>query len=211
MNVEVGAVAAIEEITRQTQSLQLCQSCAEALERFRTQDTAFVQVKLPNIFDRINRVLMFMSNYQQNKAVIQVGMDALLAFARNPDAHSVAPKTQILSVIAKILMMNESISDIVWRICLCMSIIVPFSDEFANQLVKLNVHDLVANNFDKFEDPKVRQQIIWMLASYLVWPKSRRIIHESALCIDLFQYVLKERNDLMKSVGYSTKVSISII
>ena len=78
----------------------------------------------------------------------------------------------------------------------------------ANQIVKLDLHNQVAINYKQFDDPKVQQQILWMLAAYVMWPKTYRILQESVACMELFQYVIDHRNDLVSKLGYSSRVSL---
>lgn len=202
----IGAGAAIQEIRKETTNLQLCPCCAEALERAKLANTAITEIYLPKLTDRIDRVLMFMSNYSDRVDVICAGMDAVLAFSRNPDAKNLISQTKIIQISAISYTKNAMSAEVVWRIGLCYSIVMPYSETVADQLCKYDIHNLAARHYERFaDDAKVQQQILWMLAAYMIWPRTYRLIFASDICMKLFRQVLDNRNELVKSLNFSVK------
>lgn len=58
---------------------------------------------------------------------------------------------------------------------------------------------MVAENYLNFkDDPKVQQQILWMLGSLLKWPKCKKKMQSSELCMNLFKYLAETRTELLK-------------
>ena len=59
------------------------QKCQETVERAYRVDANIMNTELPQTYERVNRVLIFMASYPRKKTIQRVGMDALLFFARN--------------------------------------------------------------------------------------------------------------------------------
>ena len=83
MLVDTGAQAAIEEIEGESINLQLCQKCQETVERAKRVFSSSTATKIPRSCDRVNRVLMFMGNFEERVSVTKAGLDALIFFAKN--------------------------------------------------------------------------------------------------------------------------------
>jgi len=61
--VAVGAKVTVEEIKRENVNLQLCQQCADLIERSKKPQYSVESTKVFTTSGRINRVLKFMENY----------------------------------------------------------------------------------------------------------------------------------------------------
>ena len=62
----------------------MCLSCQEVLERAKFKGVyGLVEIKLPKMSDRVNRVVMFMENYQTRKDVQILALDALITYVKN--------------------------------------------------------------------------------------------------------------------------------
>jgi len=205
----IGAKAAIVEIRNEATNLQLCQKCQEAVERSKRMhnNNTTDAIKIPRSADRMGRVLMFMESYPDREDVQCAALDAIITFARNTDAETTIMETALLQNVAMTLKKNGKVESIFWRVCMALSIMCLFNSDIAHEISKLDLHETVASSYVLFEnEPRVQQQILWMLSSYLAFPKSYRKIHTSAVCINLFQGVLGRRDELVKAKMYSAKV-----
>ena len=87
-----------------------------------------------------------------------------------------------------------------WRAALALSIFATFQSEVAYEIVSYDVHNVVAENFHEHDgDPKVQQQMLWLLGNLLKWPRSTRRINASPLCMELFVRLRILRENLIKS------------
>lgn len=80
-----GSIIAIQEIKRESTYLRLCQKCQEVVERERMIQTGNFDYKVIKPIDRVNRLLMFMSNYTTREDVQHAVLDAIVTFTRNGD------------------------------------------------------------------------------------------------------------------------------
>lgn len=62
-SVVVGAKVTVEEIQRENVNLQLCQHCADLIERSKKPQYSVLTAKVVTTSGRMNRVLKFMENY----------------------------------------------------------------------------------------------------------------------------------------------------
>ena len=96
--------------------------------------------------------------------------------------------------VGKCLEMYIEEPDIVWRCCLCLYIVGLFSSDICKEVISLEVHELLANHYEKFaKEPRLQQQVLWLYNSMLAFPAGRRKMHESATCIKLFLNLLEKR------------------
>lgn len=100
-----------------------------------------------------------------------------------------------LTLIAK--MSRKSLSG-VCRIALHYTAVLPaphgVAAELCNQTAQLEVHDLMADNFDVYApEPRLQQQVLWVFNSLLTYPIGRREIHGSEKCLALFKRLLEKR------------------
>jgi hypothetical protein len=59
------------------------QTCQEAIERSRVLKTSMSKVHVPTCAERINRVTMFMHNYEDKLTVLVPGIDAIITYTEN--------------------------------------------------------------------------------------------------------------------------------
>ena len=201
----VGAKAAINEIKSETTNLALCIKCQTALAKAKRLDPTApaIEARLPKPSERVSRVLSFMSNYVDREPVLCAGLDALISFANNADAKSTINETPLVEVVAKALKMHITSGDICWRACLVYAVVGAFSQEQAAEISKQMVHQLLAENYDKFEgEHNVQQQIMWFFGSLLLWDNSlsRRRVQQTQACLDLFTKLIQNRAGLVKKV-----------
>ena len=78
-----GSSVAINEIKKESTYLRLCRKCQEVVEREIMLETGVISNKIPRSIDRINRILMFMTNYSVREDVQCAGLDAILTFSKN--------------------------------------------------------------------------------------------------------------------------------
>jgi hypothetical protein len=84
--IAAGAGAAVQEISDDAVALQLCEKCQMTLDRLKRHSAGNdnkVAKAVMKTSERVNRVLMFMSNYQSRKDVILTGLNALMYFSQN--------------------------------------------------------------------------------------------------------------------------------
>lgn len=178
--LEIGASAAIGEIVRETTNLQLCHTCQEAIERSRLLKTSVSKVHIPHCSERVNRVTMFMVNYEDKLNVLVPGLEAIIAFTKNADCPTSLQDTKVIKVCANLLTLFPKQSSIVWRVSLIFSKLALISDEVACQIVDTDVTEVAVGCFHSFNnDCRTRQQIFWMLNALLRWPRSRYGIQTS--------------------------------
>eukprot|EP01034_Spumella_vulgaris_P022222 gene22222-28336_t len=184
----IGAAVSIQEVEKEGLSLQLCQKCQETIERAKNKNYFQAVVKVPRSSDRVNRVLKFMDNYLARVDVQIVALDAVINFTRNPDAKLQSRETNMIAVIGRSLSAHSTTAEVVWRCCMALSLVASFHGELANDIAMLNIHELLVDSYLSFQNAaSIQQQILWLLSSYLLWPKSKRILHTSEKCLIFFK------------------------
>ena len=205
--LSLGAAAAISEIRDEAVNLQLCVKCQETLARSKNASATIGMKKLPTTASRVSRVLMFMENYLKTKIVQCSGLDALIFYSRNADCHMSIRETKTIEIVCKSLAEYKDDPDVVWRACLALTQFALIGEENSFDIVQYNVHDLVAESFhlpEFMEEPRVQQQILWVFNSLLQGFKASRRIHQSEICMKLFNFLLQKREDDIKATAYST-------
>jgi hypothetical protein len=202
----IGANAAIKEILQEGLQLRLCQRCQEVIERSNNISSSGKVLKIPSTAMRANRILMFMENYPSAKDVQVAGLDSIIVFARNADAPKVVHETKMVMLVCQSLKTFVEDRDVIWRACLALSLVADFQVEYAFEICLTGVHDLIAEHFDDFKGQyRVQQQILWLLASLLKWPRSKRRVHSSELCVGLFIKLRNLRDTLIKTKANSVE------
>ena len=196
--LEIGAKAAISEIKLEETNLQLCQKCQEIVERARRVTTGSTAKTIPKPSDRVNRVIMFMSNYPKQISVLCAALDAMILYVKNPDAQSTISDTFVVPSCLTAATNNEREEKIIWRVSFVLSVVASFGESFALDIVKGDIHELITKNYHELEDPRTKQQILWLLSSLLRHRKSKRYIHKSELCMNLFIALAEKRANLSK-------------
>ena len=157
------------------------------------KDIFQAKVNVPRSADRVNRVLKFMDNYLSRIDVQIVALDALINFARNPDAKLQARETTLIAVIGRSVQAHPAASEVVWRACMALSIVMTFNGELANDVALLGIHEVLVDSYSSFDAaPAIQQQILWLFSGLLQWPKSRRVLHRSDKCVAFFKLLVVE-------------------
>ena len=194
----VGARAAIKEIDHEGVQLRLCRNCQETIHRLENP-LETKQFKVPTSSERANRILMFMENYPQRLDVQMQGIEALTVYARNPDAKGTLFETRLIELACAAVVAFKNEPKVLWRGCLLLSIVATFQSEAAVEICRFEVHKTVAEVFYEFEEEcRVQQQILWLLASLLTFPRSRRTVNASQYCMDLFIFMDNRREKLLR-------------
>lgn len=202
--LSLGAAVAIDEIKEEALSLQLCAKCQDTMARMKSIGNSIGTQKRPKSSDRVNRVLMFMENYLKTKKVQICGLDAVMYFSKNADCQDQLPDTKLIEIVGKTCVEYKNDKDVIWRATNCLANVAELDEEFAFEIVQYNLHNLVAENFHTFEKEfRVQQQILWLLDALLKHMKSRRRIHVSPACMDLFKFLSEKRETLIKEKAYS--------
>mmetsp|Transcript_16418 Transcript_16418/g.14809 ORF Transcript_16418/g.14809 Transcript_16418/m.14809 type:complete len:451 (-) Transcript_16418:53-1405(-) len=202
----VGSKVAILEIRKESTYLRLCKKCQEVVERELMLETGAIDTKLPKPIDRINRIIMFMKNYMTRDDVQCAALDCIITFCKNADAKSGILETKLITTMCSTLINFPLNYEIVWRVCMAFSIMATFQDEIANDIANNEIHDLLAKNYYEFKDePRIQQQILWMLKSFLLYFKTKKKIQRSETCMKLFNNLMDARSELMRKTAFSTQ------
>eukprot|EP00607_Mallomonas_marina_P010462 CAMPEP_0182422226 /NCGR_PEP_ID=MMETSP1167-20130531/7846_1 /TAXON_ID=2988 /ORGANISM="Mallomonas Sp, Strain CCMP3275" /LENGTH=405 /DNA_ID=CAMNT_0024600079 /DNA_START=125 /DNA_END=1342 /DNA_ORIENTATION=+ len=194
-----GADAAMEEIIRETMSLQLCHKCQENVERQFRIEACISDTRLPLSYERVNRILLFMDNYPRRKAIQRVSLDALLYFARNADAVEQVRETNLVPRVSSAIRIFKNDAEIIWRAYLSLALLAAIDAGVAYECTRLGIHEHGVDIFSNFErDQRTQQQTLWLQASVLSWPQSRRIVQTSKKCMEFYKGLLEKREELMK-------------
>lgn len=197
--VIVGAAVAIREIRQEALSLQLCRHCQETVERDRCKGTSSTEMKLPFTYERMNRVLSFMESYADRPDVLIVALDAALLFANNADGPKNINQTNLIEIVCNAVELNQSNPSVLWRGALLLSIISSYKAEIAGIITKIGTHEILAKNYDEFiKEPRVQQQILWFFNSVLMYPRIKKRIQQSEVCVNLFVTITERRSELIK-------------
>lgn len=202
----IGGNQAIREIEHEGVALQLCQACQETVERARRlHSVATTNAKFPKASERVNRVVLFMESYPDKATVIQAGLDALIYFARNSDSKNAIDETTMISCICKLLPNFKSNADVVWRVFLCLHQSCSSKMDIAMELIRYNIHELMVEIYPMHTDPRIQQQIVWLLDIFVTFPRTITRIHISSTCMTWIGKLIETRDQLIATVGTSVK------
>lgn len=157
------------------------------------------KIEIPTPADRINRVLRFMDNYLPRIDVQIAALNAVINFAKNADAPTTTKHTDIVNIVAKAFIQHIEVKEVVWRSCVAFATLASYSSEIALEIILTNAHEVAIDQFFKYDvEPVVQQQVLWLLASLLEWPRSKRVLHKSVKCMDFLKkmFALEEEKKL---------------
>lgn len=203
--LNTGAQAAIEEIESEALSLQLCQKCQETVERAKRVFSSSTVSKIPRSCDRVNRVLLFMNNYPTRASVTVAGLDALIFFAKNADSRDTLHETKLVSSVCDVIPRFEDVPEVMWRCFFCLHVICESKPEILADIVMAGVHDLIPDVYNKTADPKVQQQLLWLLDLIVTNSKSRVRVHISEKCVSFIGDCIRVRSEKIEKAGLSVK------
>lgn len=197
--VAVGASSSIQEIDHEGVNLQLCRCCQEIIEKNKQRIGSGAKVEIPTSANRINRVLKFMDNYLPRIDVQVAALNAVINFSRNADAPVCARDTDIVTVVSKSLLTHLGEFSIVWRACMAFALLANHHGELAVDIALTNVHENMVDKFPSYiEEPIVQQQVLWLFAALVSWPRSHRLLHKSQKCMTFIVDLIKAADDLEK-------------
>ena len=68
----------------------------------------------------------------------------------------------------------------------------------ANEIVVLNINESAVECYSHFEkEQRTQQQILWMFASLLQWPRPKFRLQMSVITMEFFKTILQTRENLM--------------
>ena len=110
------------------------------------------------------------------------------------DCKSTIHDTEIIENLGKCLELYIAEPEVVWRCCLCLYKVGLFTSDICKEVMSLEIHELLAQNYENFvKEPRIQQQILWLYNSMLSFPTGRRKMHESELCINFFLKLIEKR------------------
>jgi hypothetical protein len=195
----IGASIAIEEIQNESLNLKLCLRCQEIILKEKTPIGSKETVVLPKPTERVNKVIKLMQNYFARPDVQISALDAIINFSRNPDARSFTRETEIVNTVKQV--MEQYLKDvrILWRGCMILSTLAVITAEIAVDIEFTKIHEKLIDHFDDYNgEPLFQQQLLWLLAAFLVWPRCSVQIHKSVKCMEFFKKVIELRDTLTK-------------
>jgi len=203
--LNTGARAAIEEIEGEAISLQLCHKCQETVERARRVFSSSTATKIPRSCDRVNRVLMFMGNFEDRATVTKSGLDALIFFAKNADSKDTMGETNLVTMVCDIIPRFLENPEVMWRAFFCLHIACAAQPELLPEIARNGVHEMIPDAYEANNDPKVQQQMMWMLDLLVSNSKSRIRVHISEKCVKFIGMCITTRKEKIDKAGLSVK------
>jgi len=181
MITAVGAAASIQEIQNEGLNLKLCKKCQEVILKDKLLLGSTKPIVIPKSTDRANRVLRFMDSYLERVDVQIAGLDAMLNFCRNADAQSGVKETDIIDVLVRCLTHHSAEPRVAWRACLALSLLASLTGEIATNIVNTGVSLVVIPHYSAAYavEPIVQQQVLWLFASFLRWPRALLVLHKT--------------------------------
>mmetsp|Transcript_22557 Transcript_22557/g.21783 ORF Transcript_22557/g.21783 Transcript_22557/m.21783 type:complete len:454 (+) Transcript_22557:752-2113(+) len=204
---EVGTRQAVIEIDHEKANLQFCKHCIEVAYRNKNKayknsnnvsrkKNHFKSSDIPKDNERVNKVTYYMLSYPKAEVVQVAGLDAIIVFARSGDAKSTILETSAIVQTEYALSVFPEVDGIVWRVCIAFTCMSTLRQECAVQIMSLNVHNHLVHTYREYDDNnRIKQQILWVLNSFLLWPRSRLLFQQSADCMGLLK-ALDYRNRL---------------
>ncbi len=197
----VGAASSIQEIEQEGINLTLCHCCQQTIEVAHSNLGNYTKIEIPTPADRINRVIRFMDNYLPRVDVQVAALNAIIKFARNADAPNSTRNTDVIPIVAKSFAQHIEVQSIVWRACVIFATLASYTGEIALEVALTNVHENAIDKFSAYDnEPVVQQQILWLLAALLEWPRPQRVIHKSSKCMDFFKKIGQEEEERKKAL-----------
>lgn len=198
-NIAIGANIAIEEIGNESLNLKLCLKCQEIILREKNP-LAGDKIILPKPTERVNKVIKLMQNYVNRPDVQIAALDAIINFSKNPDARLFTRETEIVVTINQI--MGNYLKDIkvLWRGCMAYAILATITAEIAMDIEYTKIHEALIDNFFEYTvEPLFQQQILWLFAAFLAWPRCAIQVQKSAKCMEFFKSVMELKDLQMKN------------
>lgn len=183
----MGAAASIQEIEQEGLNLLLCKNCQEIIIRDKNP-YSIAKVSVPRPAERINRVLRFMDNFMLRLDVQIAALNAVIKFARNSDASETAKDTEVFTVVAKCVTTHAGETAILWRATMAFATLAAYKSELAVAVMATGIHETLITVYPELQEHRlVQQQILWLFAALLRWPRSKKLLHKSAVSMDFFK------------------------
>ncbi|MBX9703510.1 MAG: hypothetical protein K2X39_05100 [Silvanigrellaceae bacterium] len=196
----IGASIAIEEIQNESLNLKLCVKCQEIILKEKNPVGTAEKIVLPKPTERVNKVIKFMQTYTARADVQVAALDAVINFSRNPDAKLFTRETEIVVTVSQILKEYLKEPKVLWRGCMAFAILATISGEIAVDIEFTKIHESLIENYSNYQtEPMLQQQILWLLGSFLMWPRSARQVHKSQKCMDFFKSLIGDKEKELKN------------
>lgn len=180
--------------------MKLCIKCQEIILKEKNPVGTKDKIVLPKPTERVNKVIKFMQTYMARADVQVAALDAVINFSRNPDAKLFTRETEIVVTVSSILREYLKDTKVLWRGCMAFAILATVSGEIAVDIEYTKIHEALIENYNNYQnEPMLQQQILWMLASFLMWPRSSRQVHKSQKCMEFFKFLLEDREKQLKT------------
>lgn len=204
--LNTGARVAVEEIEAEAVSLQLCEKCQETVERARRVLSSSTATKLPRSCDRVNRVLTYMRNFSTRPAVVKAGLDALIFFVKNADSRNTMHETTMIPFVCETVVPTFGDDPAVtWRAFFCLHVACAANPDLLYDVARYEVHEHIPDIYNKTIDPKVQQQLLWLLDLMVTNSKSRIRVHISEKCVNFVGDCVRIRVEKINKAGMSVK------
>ena len=79
------------------------------------------------------------------------------------------------------------------------------SDELAYEMTRYDVHEVIAEIYGNFEEPRIQQQMLWLLDIMIANVRSKQRVHMSEKCVSLMKTIIDKREFLINQIGTSVK------
>lgn len=198
-SIAIGAGIAIEEIGNESLNLKLCLKCQEII-LLEKNPLAGDKIILPKPTERVNKVIKLMQNYVNRVDVQVAALDAIINFSKNPDARKFTRETEIVVTINSIMTQYLKEITILWRGCMAFSILASITAEISVDIEHTKIHEALIDNFMEYSvEPLFQQQILWLLAAFLKWPRCSVQVQRSQKCMDFFKMIVELKDMQMKN------------
>lgn len=204
--LDSGSEFAFNEVESEIIGLQLCDKCHEALKNYqeRTGSTAG-NLKIQshkhshgssNTLTRVSKILSIMENFIVEERIQVSCYNGLLIFIRNNDAKRLCEKIEILSVMILSVKQYPKNPMIIWRAAMVLSKIASFSKSQAIKIMEKGFLEIFIENFKYFCYYKlVRQEILWLLSSLLLWDSTQKSIQASKFFVGFLREFFSGKYD----------------
>jgi hypothetical protein len=183
-------------------ALQLCEKCQLTIDRLKRaalppgEEMPSATGEVTKSSDRVNRVVMFMSNYLNRKLVIVGGLDAIMYFSQNADSQKMVNETKVIDLLHKVVEAFRTDPAVIWRTAVCLRNIAALGPDVAYDITKTEILENLASIYSNFGEVRVKQQILWFYEALIDHWKSRQKVQMSVAVMTLLRQLVDERAKL---------------
>ena len=126
------------------------------------------------------------------------------------DAAQSILETTVMESINHCVVHHPKSPGIIWRAAQALAILSQLRYEVASAVVYLDLHNIIAKLFTYYDEwPLAQQQILWLLNSLLLWPRSSYELKKSEACMKIVRTQAIKRANLVESTVGTQKVRCS--